>query len=271
MVHPTCIDQVIIQGADEMTSGFQRAEDILAMRDIGVEESEELPQILHMLVDDGPAAAVGPFQPAEARELLLGAVRDATPALLQLQVRFSVFDGEVQAPKHCRVNVSCFVEHISASNGHVSAALRWKNAALLATSANSQFHLSCRYDAGAAGGAQRAAGGHPGVVDDGGAAGARLRRTPSRTPRPRAVRADRDARPGNVAHRRCIRSCHLVFFRQNSVAHLVCALFEPTEMRAQVQITLAFRHVRLLSFMMWLSFDGGSLQVKPGWLPMEIL
>lgn len=60
-------------------------------------------------------------------------------------------------------------------------------------------------------------------------------------------------------------------FGAPQVAHLVRALFEPTEMRAQVQITLAFIHVRLLSCMMWLSFDGGRLQVKPGWLPTEIL
>ena len=60
------------------------AGDVLALRDIGVEESEELPQILHALVDDGPAAAVG--RGGEAREALTQAVRDATPALLQLQV-----------------------------------------------------------------------------------------------------------------------------------------------------------------------------------------
>lgn len=61
------------------------AGDVLALRDIGVEESEELPQILHALVDDGPAAAVG--RGGEAREALTQAVCDATPALLQLQVR----------------------------------------------------------------------------------------------------------------------------------------------------------------------------------------
>lgn len=61
------------------------AGDVLALRDIGVEESEQLPQILHALVDDGPAAAVG--RGGEAREALTQAVRDATPALLQLQVR----------------------------------------------------------------------------------------------------------------------------------------------------------------------------------------
>lgn len=54
------------------------------MRDIGVEESEELPQVLHTLVDDAPAAAIG--QGVEQPDVLIQAVRDATPALLQLQV-----------------------------------------------------------------------------------------------------------------------------------------------------------------------------------------
>lgn len=57
------------------------------MRDIGVDESEELPQILHTLVDDGAAAATGPLKPEPLREAVLQAVRDATPALLQLQVQ----------------------------------------------------------------------------------------------------------------------------------------------------------------------------------------
>lgn len=59
------------------------AGDVLALRDIGVEESEELPQILHALVDDAPSAAVG--RTAEHAPALTQAVRDATPALLQLQ------------------------------------------------------------------------------------------------------------------------------------------------------------------------------------------
>lgn len=64
------------------------AGDVLAMRDIGVEESEELPQVLHTLVDDAPDAAIG--QGAEQPDVLIQAVRDATPALLQLQARCSL-------------------------------------------------------------------------------------------------------------------------------------------------------------------------------------
>ena len=60
--------------------------DILAMRDIGVDESEELPLILRPLVDDGGGAAVGALAPEPLRLAVLQAVRDATPALMQLQV-----------------------------------------------------------------------------------------------------------------------------------------------------------------------------------------
>lgn len=68
--------------------------DILAMRDISVEESEELPQVLHVLVDDGPVAAVG-AAPEAVREALVMAVRDATPALLQLQVLLEVLNARL--------------------------------------------------------------------------------------------------------------------------------------------------------------------------------
>jgi hypothetical protein len=56
------------------------------MRDIGVDESEELPLILRPLVDDGGGAAVGALTPEPLRLAVLQAVRDATPALMQLQV-----------------------------------------------------------------------------------------------------------------------------------------------------------------------------------------
>jgi hypothetical protein len=63
---------------------MQTTGQVLAMRDIGVEESEELPQILHALVDDSPEAAIG--RRAEQSRALIQAVREAAPALLQLQV-----------------------------------------------------------------------------------------------------------------------------------------------------------------------------------------
>ena len=83
------------------------------MRDISVDESEELPQILHSLVNDSPAAVAGrgigsktsshpelaPISHATAEEeaqgaaggidggLLTEAIRMGAPALMQLQVR----------------------------------------------------------------------------------------------------------------------------------------------------------------------------------------
>jgi hypothetical protein len=65
---------------------YRMSGDILAMRDIGVDESEELPLILRPLVDDGGGAAVGALTPEPLRAAVLQAVRDATPALMQLQV-----------------------------------------------------------------------------------------------------------------------------------------------------------------------------------------
>lgn len=66
---------------------------VLAMRDIGVEESEELPQILHALVDDSPEAAIG--RRAEQSRALIQAVRDAAPALLQLQVLLEILNARL--------------------------------------------------------------------------------------------------------------------------------------------------------------------------------
>ena len=86
---------------------------ILEMRDISVDESEELPQILHSLVNDSPAAVAGRGTDAgsssnprstpmshstaegEGEEaaggmdggLLTEAIRMGAPALMQLQVR----------------------------------------------------------------------------------------------------------------------------------------------------------------------------------------
>jgi hypothetical protein len=70
-----------------------RAADVLAIRDISVEESDDLPSVLEPLVEDAASAVLGRERgdaggegPA-ARELLLEAVKAAAPALLKLQVR----------------------------------------------------------------------------------------------------------------------------------------------------------------------------------------
>lgn len=67
------------------------------MRDISVDESEELPQILHSLVTDSPAAVSGRSAGREGGgaesadgvdpELLTEAIRMGAPALMKLQVR----------------------------------------------------------------------------------------------------------------------------------------------------------------------------------------
>ena len=81
------------------------------MRDISVEESEELPQILHSLVRDGPAAAAGHSAMRTAsgeggegadeadRQILTEAIRAAAPALAKLQVG-SMFS--YSWPSNCR-------------------------------------------------------------------------------------------------------------------------------------------------------------------------
>ena len=67
------------------------ADDILAMRDISVEESEELPKILGPIADDAPAVALGGAsvldQAPVDRELLITAIEAASHNLARLKAR----------------------------------------------------------------------------------------------------------------------------------------------------------------------------------------
>ena len=67
------------------------ADDILAMRDISVEEREELPKILGPIADDAPAVALGGASALEQapvdRELLITAIEAASHNLARLKVR----------------------------------------------------------------------------------------------------------------------------------------------------------------------------------------
>ena len=58
------------------------ADHILEMRDISVDESEELPQILHPLVNDSPPALAGRNAPPSqvSRLSAIGCFRDRLPA-----------------------------------------------------------------------------------------------------------------------------------------------------------------------------------------------
>ncbi len=67
------------------------AGELLALRDISVEESEDLPRILGPLADDAAAAALGRSgaldQPPPHRDALLAAIEAGAPALAKLRVR----------------------------------------------------------------------------------------------------------------------------------------------------------------------------------------
>lgn len=67
------------------------AGELLALEDISVEESEDLPRILGPLADDAPAAALGragALEQAPAdRDLVLAAIEARAPALAKLRVR----------------------------------------------------------------------------------------------------------------------------------------------------------------------------------------
>lgn len=67
------------------------AEDLLALPDISMEESEDLPRILAPLADDAAGAALGRAGAgagaAPSRAQLLAALEARAPALLRLRVR----------------------------------------------------------------------------------------------------------------------------------------------------------------------------------------
>lgn len=66
------------------------ADDLLAMRDISVDESEELPRILSPIAGDAPAAVLGGASALDQtpvdRDLLITAIEAASPNLTRLKV-----------------------------------------------------------------------------------------------------------------------------------------------------------------------------------------
>lgn len=77
------------------------SEELLALEDISVEASEDLPRIVGPLADDAAAAALGRAgaldQKPLDRDLMLAAIEAAAPALAKLRV-------------HTRVSVSCCLQ-----------------------------------------------------------------------------------------------------------------------------------------------------------------
>ena len=69
---------------------LRAADDILGMRDISVEESEELPRILGAIAEDAPAAVLGGASALDQapvdQDLLITAIEAASPALARLKV-----------------------------------------------------------------------------------------------------------------------------------------------------------------------------------------
>lgn len=66
------------------------ADDLLAMRDISMDESEELPRILSPIAEDAPAAVLGGASALDQtpvdRDLLITAIEAASPNLIRLKV-----------------------------------------------------------------------------------------------------------------------------------------------------------------------------------------
>ena len=87
---PTGVELLFLSNLGDLNAG-----NLMAINDISVDDSEELPKILGPLVEDGPEAALGrahqqpgnALSPATNKRQLLQTMKLAAPAIVKLQVR----------------------------------------------------------------------------------------------------------------------------------------------------------------------------------------
>ena len=86
-----------------------RTGELLALGDISVEESEDLPSILGPLAEDGAPAALGGATALDQgpidRSLLLAAIEAGAPALQKLRVRPFCYKAVRHAWDACRAGI----------------------------------------------------------------------------------------------------------------------------------------------------------------------